>query len=288
MKKLIRYLTSRPLWVNIVVAVVGVLIILLIFMLSLNWITLHGVSRTVPLVKGKTLDQVQSILEKDDFEVVVQDSVYYDSLPPLMVMKQIPEAGAVVKVNRTIYVTVNRAVAPDIDMPNLIGFSFRNAEMVLKNMGLVLGDTTFRPDFAKHSVLDQLFNGQKIPAGSRIKIGSKIDLVLGTGIGNEDMAVPRLVGRTFAEAKAILEGQGIILGSVVVDPMVTDQEAAFVQKQTPPATNSEGRQFRIRPGQMIDIWLGVDKPVVDSTPVTRPPVNRPRPTDTTTTNDNDY
>jgi eukaryotic-like serine/threonine-protein kinase len=78
LKKFIRYLTTRPLWVNIVFAVTAILIILLIFMLSLNWITLHGVSRTVPLVKGKTLDQVQSILEKDDFEVVVQDSVYVD------------------------------------------------------------------------------------------------------------------------------------------------------------------------------------------------------------------
>lgn len=287
MKKIIRYLTSRPLWVNIVVAVVGVLIILLIFMMSLDWITLHGVSRTVPLVKGKTLDQVTSILEKDDFEIVVQDSVYYDSLPPLMVIRQIPEAGAVVKVNRTIYVTVNRAVAPDIDMPNLIGFSFRNAEMVLKNMGLLLGDTTFRPDFAKNSVLDQLYNGQKVPAGTKIKIGSRIDLVLGTGIGNEDMPVPRLVGRTYAEAKAILEGQGIILGSVVVDPMVTDQEAAFVQKQTPPATNEEGRQFRIRPGQMIDIWIAVDKPVVDSVPSAPRPKPPVKPRDTTD-NDNDY
>jgi eukaryotic-like serine/threonine-protein kinase len=245
LKKIIRYLTTRPLWVNVVVAVVAVLIILLIFMLSLNWITLHGVSRTVPQVKGKTLDQVKGLLEKDDFEVVVQDSVYYDSLPPLMVIRQIPEAGSVVKVNRTIYVTVNRAVAPDIEMPSLIGFSFRNAEMVLKNLGLVLGDTTFRPDFAKNSVLDQLYNGQKIAAGTKIKIGSRIDLVLGTGIGNEDMAVPQILGMTYAEAKMTLEQLGIIPGSPVFDPDVVDKENAYVKKQLPPARTEDGRPYRI-------------------------------------------
>lgn len=289
MKKIIRYLTTRPLWVNVVVAIVAVLVILLIFMMSLNWITLHGVSRTVPLVKGKTLDQVTALLEKDDFEVVVQDSVYYDSLPPLMVIRQIPEAGAVVKVNRTIYVTVNRAVAPDIDMPSLVGFSFRNAEMVLKNVGLVLGDTTFRPDFAKHSVLDQLYNGQKIPAGTKVKIGSRIDLVLGTGIGTEDMAVPQLIGMTFAEAKLTLETSGLIMGASPADPDVTDKENGYVYSQTPPATNDEGRQYRIRPGQMIDVRIGTQRPNVDSLIRSTRPKPKPsaKPADTTK-NDNDY
>jgi beta-lactam-binding protein with PASTA domain len=285
LKRFIRYLTSRPLWVNIIVAITAFLLILLLFMLSLNLITQHGVSRTVPLVKGKTLDQVREILEKDDFEVVVQDSVYYDSLPALMVIKQVPEAGAVVKVNRTIYVTVNRAVAPDIDMPNLVGFSFRNAEMTMKNLGLVLGDTTFRPYFAKNSVLDQLYNGNPIAAGTKVKIGSKIDLVLGSGVGNEDMPVPQLLGMTYAEAKAVLEGQGIILGSSVFQPDVTDKEGAFVYKQIPPAFTDDGRQYRIRPGQMIDVWLGVEKPNVDSLIRPKP---RPKPQPTDTTNDNDY
>lgn len=285
MSRFIRYLTSRPLWVNILFAITAVLLILLVFMLSLNWLTQHGVSRTVPMVKGKTLDQVTALLEKDDFEVVVQDSVYYDSLPPLMVIKQVPEAGAVVKVNRTIYVTVNRAVAPDIDMPNLVGYSFRNAEMVLKNQGLVLGDTTFRPDFAKHSVLQQLYNGNPIAAGAKVKIGSRIDLVLGTGIGDEDMPVPQLLGMTYPEARSLLESQGIILGAVVPNPDVRDTASAFVYRQVPPAFNEDGRRYRIRPGQMIDMWLSVERPNVDSLLKRKPKPEEPETRDTTV---NDY
>ncbi len=285
MSRFIRYLTNRPLWVNILFAITAVLLILLVFMLSLNWLTQHGVSRTVPLVKGKTLDQVTALLEKDDFEVVVQDSVYYDSLPPLMVIKQVPEAGAVVKVNRTIYVTVNRAVAPDIDMPNLVGYSFRNAEMVLKNLGLVLGDTTFRPDFAKNSVLQQLYNGNPVAAGAKVKIGSRIDLVLGTGIGDEDMPVPQLLGMTYPEARSLLESQGIILGAVVPNPDVRDTALAFVYRQVPPAFNEDGRRYRIRPGQMIDMWLSVERPNVDSLLKRKPKPEEPQTRDTT---ENDY
>jgi beta-lactam-binding protein with PASTA domain len=259
-----KHITGRPLWVNILTALVVTFLIILLFALSLTWITHHGEAKTVPAVTGKTIDQVTEMLEGQGFEVVIQDSVYYDSLPPSMVIKQIPEPDAVVKVNRTIYVTINRVVPPDIDMPNLVGYSFRNAEMVLKNMGLKLGDTTFRPDFARNSVLEQLYNGSPIAPGSKIKTGSTISLVLGTGVGNESMTVPRLLGLTYTEARILLEAQGLILGAVIPDPTVRDTANAYVYRQNPNATDEKRRQFKIRPGQMMDIWLSVQRPNVDS------------------------
>jgi len=265
LKQFIRkHITGKPLWVNILVAIVLTLVIVLAFALSLNWITNHGEAKTVPAVTGKNIEEVQKMLEDQGFEVVIQDSVFYDSLPPLVVIRQVPEPDAVVKVNRTIYVTINRAVPPDIEMPNLIGYSFRNAEMVLRNMGLKLGDTTFRPDFAKNSVLEQLFNGNPISPGTKIKTGSVISLVLGTGVGNESMTVPRLLGLTYAEARILLEAQGLILGAVVPDPNVRDTANAFVYKQNPNSRDERGRQFKIRPGQMMDVWLSVERPNVDS------------------------
>jgi len=229
-------------------------------MMSLNRITQHGVARTVPSVTGKTLASVTQMLEEKGFEVVVQDSVYYDSLQPSVIIKQVPEPDAVVKVNRTVYVTINRTIPPDIDMPNLVGYSLRNAEMVLKNLGLRLGDTTFKPDFAKNSVLQQLYNGNSIAPGDKIKIGSRISLVLGTGLGNDDMAVPKLVGLTFNEAKILLNEQGITLGAVIPSPLVRDTANAFVIWQSPEPKDDQGRQFRIRPGQMIDLRLDVEPP----------------------------
>jgi beta-lactam-binding protein with PASTA domain len=269
-------ITSRPLWVSLLWALGIMIVLLLLFVLSMNWLTQHGVARQVPSVTGKTLAEAQKLLEDKGFDIVIQDSVYYDSLPPSAVIKQVPEADAVVKVNRRVYITVNRVIPPDVDMPNLRGYSLRNAEMMLRNLGLHLGDTSTRPDFAKGTVLEQSINGSPIAAGSKIKVGSRIDLVVGSGVGAESLAVPTLVGMTYEQARAVIESDGFILGSVVATG-VRDSLAAYVVRQSPEVHDARGRSFRIRPGQMIDLWLDVSPPRVDTTANTPPPA--PAPTD---------
>jgi beta-lactam-binding protein with PASTA domain len=265
-----KVLYNKPFWVHILLALGLVFLILFLFVLSLNWLTKHGESSTVPAVTGKQLSAAETLVEDKGFELIIQDSVYYDSLPPGQILKQIPEADEVVKVNRTVYVTINRFVAPDVEMPNLNGYSYRNAEMVLRNQGLKIGDTSFRPDFAKNTVLEAIFRGKKIDPGTKIKMGSTIDLVLGLGVSNEFIAVPELVGMTFSEAKALLDAHGLILGAAVPKPDVTDQEGAFIYQQRPAPKTEDGKRLSIRPGQMIDVFLQVDKPVVDSLTIQSP------------------
>lgn len=260
---MINYFSNRPFWVHILLAIGILIVLILVFLVSLNWITKHGESRTVPAVIGKTISDVETLLDEKGFDVVVQDSVYYDSLPPGFVIRQVPEADNVVKINRTVYVTINRMEPPDIEMPNLLGSSFRNAEMVLKNLGLRLGDTTYRFDFAKNSVLEQQYKGSIIKTGTKIKAGSVISLVLGSGLGEEEMKVPDLIGMTYEEAKVMLDAQGLS-GLVIVDPDVTDTSASYVYKQTPMPKTADGAKIRIRSGQMIDIWVGTQRPVMDS------------------------
>ncbi|RYZ28859.1 MAG: PASTA domain-containing protein [Chitinophagaceae bacterium] len=257
-------LNNKPLWLHLLLAIGIIFLILFLFVLSLNWITKHGESSTVPAVTGKKLGDAEMLLEKKGFELIVQDSVYYDSLPAGQILKQVPDADEVVKVNRTVYVTINRFVAPDVEMPNLNGYSYRNAEMVLRNLGLRIGDTTFRPDFAKNTVLEAMFRGKSISAGSKIKMGSTIDLVLGLGVSDEFIPVPQLVGLTYGEAKALLDAQGLILGADVFQADVTDKENAFVYQQRPTPRTDDGKRLSIRPGQMVDLFLQVQKPVVDS------------------------
>ena len=258
-----KFITSRPLWVNILFAIGACIVLILIFLLSLRWLTKHGESRTVPAVVGKNVNDMESFLGDKGFDLVVQDSVYYDSLPPGAIVRQVPEPDAVVKINRTVYVTINRFVAPDVDMPNLLGSSFRNAVMVLQNAGLQLGDTSYRFDFAKNSVLEQSYNGKPITAGTKIKMGSTISLVLGSGLAEEDMNVPDLIGMNYEEARALLDAKGLS-GLVLADPNVTDTAAAFVYRQNPMPRTDDGARLRIRSGQMIDIWLSLDRPVSDS------------------------
>lgn len=263
---MVKYITSRPLWFNILVAIGGVFLILVIFILLLGVITRHGKSSTVPYVVGKNLNDVEKQLSDVGFEIIIQDSVFYDSLPPGIVIKQVPEADAVVKVNRTVYVIINRFVAPDISMPNIVGYSLRNAQYTLESLGLKLGDTTTRVDFAKNTVLEMSIDGKELKPGDKVKVGSKIDLVIASGKGDEVVAVPKLVGLTLAEVRILLEQLGLNVGALVKDPNVVDVENAYIYRQEP----SPGAG-RIRAGQLIDVWLSVSRPVSDSMQGEQPP-----------------
>lgn len=259
-----KFITHRPLWVNVIAGIVLALGLFFLFLLSLDWITGHGKSATVPSVNGKSYEEAKKILRKAGFDVEIQDSIYADTLKPMMVMKQIPEADEVVKTNRTVYLIVSRAVPPLIEMPNLKGYSLRNAMMILKNMDLRLGDTTFRPDFAKNAVLEQLYNGVEIKPGTQIRKGSAISFVLGDGVGNREFAVPVIVGMTYADAKAMLEEAGLGIGAIVADETVTDTMSAYIYWQNPPRFDDEKRLLHIRSGQLMDVKLQADKPVRDS------------------------
>ena len=253
-------ITKKPLWVNILLAIVLSVLIVALYFLTLSFWTNHGAYLRVPDMKGKNFNEAKASLEKAGFDVMVQDSVYVDTLPPQVVIRQFPDPDATVKVNRTIFLTINRATPPVIDMPNLVGMSFRNAELEIRSKGLKLGDTSYVPDIAKNAVKDQLVNGETIRPGAKIAMGSSISLVLGAGIGNEDVAVPDLFGMSFGEAQVLLDANGINLGVVLPDAGLTDTAAGFVYWQNPSRYTDDKKINRIRPGQMMDIRLTVTKP----------------------------
>ena len=264
-----KFITHRPLWINILAGIALALAIFFIFIFSLNWLTHHDQSKSVPSVLGKTFKEAEEQLEKAGFEVQIQDSIYVDTAKPLKVLKQVPDADELVKVNRTVYLTINRAVPPLIEMPNIVGYSYRSAEMVLKNSNLRVGDTTFKPDFARNAVLQQLYKGSIISPGTKIRMGSMISLVLGDGVGDKQFVVPSLIGLTYGEAKARLEPYGLAFGSVIADG-VEDTTDGYIYWQSPARYNDEKRFNYIRSGQLMDIKLQMDKPVIDSTKIEEP------------------
>jgi beta-lactam-binding protein with PASTA domain len=259
-------MTGKPLWVHILTGLVLVFLLIVVFLQSLRWITRHDKTLTIPAVTGKSYADARKILESHDFEVELQDSIYNDTAKPLSVLRQFPEAEAVVKVNRTVYLTINKAIAPLIEMPNLEGLSYRSAEVAMAQYGLKLEDTIYRTDFAKNSVLEQQFDGERIKAGTKIPQGSLITLVLGSGLGHEDFSVPDLVGLTYNDAKVLLESNGLNVGAVM--PAVDPNQ--YVGRQSPEHLTLDGRVNRIRQGQLVDLWLQPDKPVKATVPEVPP------------------
>jgi beta-lactam-binding protein with PASTA domain len=176
----------------------------------------------------------------------------------------LPEPDATVKANRTVFLTINRATAPDIFMPKLEGLSLSYALDKLERMHLKLGDTIYRPDFMKGSILEQQYNSSRIAAGTKVPWGSRINLVIGAGLQLQQLPVPEVVGLTFADAKSLLESKGIGLAAIVAMSTVRDTASAFVYKQNPERFDADSKQVFMQPGQTMDIWLSPVRLDVDS------------------------
>lgn len=259
------FVTKRSLWWNLLAGFI--LMVVLLFMLSicLGPLTRHGKNKTVPSVVGKSLEEASKILDKNGFEIIVQDSIYTDTTAKGAVLRQVPEGDATVKISRTVYLTVNRHVPPLVEMPNFVGFSLRNIELQLRNMGLKVGDTQYVDDFARNSVRDILYKGSPITPGTKLQQGSSVDLVLGNGVGENEFTVPNLIGMTYADAKKLLESNGLSFFVVLPDPSVIDTANAYVYEQRPPRMGEDGKRIKIRSGQTMDVRLSVARPAIDTT-----------------------
>lgn len=263
-----KFITHKPLWVNILTAVGIGIVLIILFFVGLDWMTDHANYEKVPSVTGQNVDAAKIILTSKGFKVEVVDSVYDNTIGALSVVKQSPDIDALVKHGRIIFLTINRASAPQVEMPNLVGFSIRSAQIYLNSLGLKMGDTSYRPDIARNAVLEQLYNHESIKPGTKIPSGSAISFVLGSGVGSGEILVPDLVGLTFAQAKSQLGLLNINIGSVVLTTTLTDSANAFVVKQSPePYSQTADGQHninKIRQGQVVDIYLSTIAPVKDS------------------------
>jgi eukaryotic-like serine/threonine-protein kinase len=251
------FITKRPLWVNILAAVVLTLLLIFLFLKMLGWITKHDAYLQVPDLLGKKTEEAIKILEKQGFEVQIQDSVFTDTAARGVVLKQLPDANAKVKINRTVFLTVNRVTPPMVDMPKLEDQSLSFALDILRRNHLLLGDTIFKSDFRLNTVLEQQYNGVRIPEKAKVQWGSRITLIIGSGLGNEKMMVPDLFGMTYTEAKALLEQQGINLAATVSfnNAVIRDTANAYVVKQNPEALDEEKKPRYIQSGQLMDIFI---------------------------------
>lgn len=225
----------------------------ILFFISLGFITRHGKEVKIPNVTKQNITQAEKTLKDMGFEVLV-DSAYEPKQKPFVVLAQIPDINAVVKKGRTIFLTVNMKDAPATPMPNLVGLSFRSADMLLKNNKLVLGDTTYKPDIAKGAILEQLYKGRTVRPGDMVPQGSRISLVIGDGLSNTQVNMPDLIGNAYEEAIAVLSGTGLQFYAIW-EGQITDSATAVVYNQNPKPINELGAPNRIKEGDMVDIYI---------------------------------
>jgi beta-lactam-binding protein with PASTA domain len=226
-------LLKKPLWVNILAGIGLVLAILIIFFFSLGWITGNGKTEKVPNVLGLDITAAEKNIKALGFDLVLQDSIYVDTLARNSVLRQTPEADEVVKKGRTIFLTINRVIAPQVDMPNLIGFSLKSAQTYLKVLGLRIGTINLVADRNKNVIVEQLLGNTPIAPGTKIVSGTLINFTVGDGGASIGMEVPDLIGLTVDMAKMKLASMGLLVGNIISNGAIQDTATAFVIQQNP-------------------------------------------------------
>ncbi len=255
MKKILAFISSKTFFANL--ALSGVLAVIIFFGLKawLNATTHHGEKLTVPELYGVTLEEASSILADQELEFKVIDSAEFNPKMPLgAVLEQYPKAGDAVKSERQILLTINPFTVRKIEVPNIIDKTLRRAVYDLQSKGFEVGELIYKPDIAKDVILALKRGEEDVAPGDKFIKGTVIDLIVGSGLGNERIPVPYLKWLSLEKAEKKLLSNSLNLGLVLFDEEVEDSTTAVVYRQSP----NPSHEPRLRLGTTVDIWLTND------------------------------
>lgn len=255
---MISFLKSKLFWKHFGYAFGGILVGVNVILLLLKIYTHHGQALSVPVFEGLTLAEAQKMATDKNLRLQVTDSVYIQGKPGGTIVAQNPSADSKVKSRRIIFITMNAVNPEKTEVPDVIGFSLRQAQDNIENRGLKVGNINYVPDIAVNYVLKQLYRGREIAPKTKINKGSSIDLVVGRGVSDEKGTLPNLVGLSLDDARQTMSGFFLNLGAVVYDNSVEtydDSVQAVIWKQIPEYRSGS----TINLGSPIDVFLTVDR-----------------------------
>lgn len=247
---------AKRAWSNVysrqLIIAFGLLILLwLVMSLFLNIVTLHGMSKPVPEFRGMMIDEAISKADDANLEIQISDSIYIPGRQAGMIIDQNPKPDVQVKKGRKIFVTIITRTPKLSNVPNVVGYSLRQAKAIIESQGFVVGRLEYVSDIATNNVLEQHFNGRILNSSVKIPVGSAIELVVGLSEGDVT-EVPNVVGQTFSGARSSVVESYLNIGEAVYDETVRnsiDSLEAKVYYQNP----SVGTKLGL--GKRVSIYL---------------------------------
>ncbi|RKY64432.1 MAG: hypothetical protein DRP99_02135 [Candidatus Latescibacterota bacterium] len=198
MRSSIEHLTALALGA-VLAALLGMLTLDLVV---LPVITKHGRSLEVPDVTDRPLEEARKILSEKGFRVRIEEERYDPYVPKGCIISQRPEPFSKAKLGRRIYLVVSKG-RPLREVVDVCGVSVRQAKLRLEQAGLRLGEMKEVPS----SVPKGVVIGQAPKAGTEVPEGTRVDLIVSSGLGPKRM--PDLVGMPLEEAEEVLEREGL-------------------------------------------------------------------------------
>lgn len=248
----VEFLKSRYFFIHIGLGLILISIIFLGFFKTLDIITNHGQEIQVPNLVGQNVETAIHTLESMNFRVKI-DSVFKVGKSGGEIIEQNPSAGEMVKDHRTIYLTEVKFNAPMVRLPKFEDAPYKEYESILKGLGIDIDSITYKPDIARDLVLGVNFQGREVQESFVLPKGSKVNLILGDGLGANLVKLPDLTGLRLDEARFALRGGQLILGQVRYQGIITDSSFAKVISQSPsPGKDSSAK---VSQGTVINLIL---------------------------------
>ena len=188
----------------------------------------------VPDVVGKSSVVAQQILEDKNLRVKIVEA-NDDSVPAGQVVSQYPEAGAKVKEQRLVTITVSKG-GQELTMPDLKSMSRSNAEEKLKKMGLKIG-AVFEENSKEPA--GTVIN-QDPRSGSKITKGQTVDITVSLGEKKKEITVQNYTGLSVDSAKSNLEANGLSLGGISEEASTRPKGTVIGQSPSAGSTTTEG------------------------------------------------
>ena len=257
----VAFIKSKSFFKHFSIAIILGLGILFFVLQSLEFVTHHGESLSVPDFTGLSLKKANKLARQKNLKLKIIDSV--DNAPGKRgtVIAQIPPANFKVKEGRTIHITLKRFNPRKIEMPDFRGISLVQAKADIETYGLKIGKLKYVPDIATNNVLEQMHNGRPIDPGTPIEKNSVIDLILGLGSDGRIVIVPDLLGFSKSDAIQKTTDNSLNIGRFIFDETVhttDDTLSAIIYKQSP------GKNVQAVIGSTIDLWLTLDDEKIKS------------------------
>lgn len=130
-----------------------------------------------PDVIGLGLSQAKRILMQEKLHAVVTDSIYSENSKVDEILEQSPKPGARIKEDGTVYLVISKGNKM-LQMPNVIGLSYEEAMITLRNSDLKSGivDSLYSNSEPRNTVM------RSVPmAGSRVERKTRVKLYLSMG-----------------------------------------------------------------------------------------------------------
>lgn len=227
--------------------VVLISLVLLIAGVAVTFVVLFSLGimpgwTNAPQLVGLQLAMAEERVEELGLHLALEAYSYDDSIQPGTVIEQEPSRGSPLRLGGTMRVVLCKGPEFPI-VPRLIGLSLEQARQQLEAKGLSIGQIIPQEDSdePRDTVLEQ-----SIDEGVQLNNGDSIDLVVSAP--PLVRTVPNLEYCTVAEARALLEAEGLELGEIYNDHMAGYEVGQVFQQQ--PAS-----QTSLLDGESVDIWV---------------------------------